>query len=63
MGSVVGSREGSNLPSFSYYLEESDPDIVILRRQEDGPLVAAFGARGATREGLVEAAEQDFNSG
>jgi hypothetical protein len=37
-------------------VDESDPDIAILRRQ-DGSFVAAFSARGATsREGIVEAA-------
>jgi hypothetical protein len=44
---------------FDYYLDESDPDIVILRRQ-DGSFVAAFSARGATREGIVEAAREDY---
>jgi hypothetical protein len=39
-------------PSFSYYLDESDPDIVILHRQDDS-FVAAFSARGATREGII----------
>jgi hypothetical protein len=29
------------LPKFDYYIEESDPDVVILRRQ-DGAFVAAF---------------------
>ena len=33
------------LPKFDYYLDESDPDIVVLRRQ-DGSFVAAFSARG-----------------
>jgi hypothetical protein len=33
-------------PKFVYHLDESDPDIVILRRQ-DGTLVAAFSARGS----------------
>ena len=47
------------LPKFDYYIEESDPDIVILRRQ-DGAFVAAFSARGATREGIVEAAKEDY---
>ena len=42
-----------------YYLDESDPDVVILRRQ-DGSFVAAFSARGATREGIVEAAKEDY---
>ena len=44
---------------FDYYLDESDPDIVILRRQ-DSAFVAAFSARGATREGIAEAAKEDY---
>jgi hypothetical protein len=47
------------LPSFSYFFDESDPDIVILRRQ-DGSFVAAFSASGATKEGVVEAAKEDY---
>jgi hypothetical protein len=47
------------LPKFDYHLDESDPDIVVLRRQ-DGAFVAAFSARGATGEGIVEAAEEDY---
>jgi hypothetical protein len=47
------------LPKFDYYLDKTDPDIVILRRQ-DGAFVAAFSARGATREGIVEAAKEDY---
>ena len=31
------------LPKFDYYLDESDPDMVILRRQ-DGSFVGAFSA-------------------
>ncbi len=46
-------------PSFNYYLDESDPDIVILRRQDDS-FVAAFSARGATKEGVIEAAKEDY---
>jgi hypothetical protein len=46
-------------PKFDYYLDESDPDVVVLRRQ-DGSFVAAFSASGATREGIVEAAEEDY---
>jgi hypothetical protein len=46
-------------PKFDYYLDESDPDVVILRRQ-DGAFVAAFSARGATREGIAEAAKEDY---
>ena len=51
--------EELRLPKFDYYLDESDPDVVILRRQ-DGLFVAAFSARGATREGIVEAAKEDY---
>ena len=47
------------LPKFDYYLDESDPDIIVLRRQ-DGLFVAAFSAQGATREGLVEAVKEDY---
>jgi hypothetical protein len=44
----------------SYYLDESDPDIVILRRQ-DSAFVAAFSTR-ASKEGIVEAASEDYGS-
>jgi hypothetical protein len=33
------------LPKIHYSLDESDPDILVLRRQ-DGSFVAAFSARG-----------------
>ena len=46
-------------PKFDYYLDESDPDIVTLRRQ-DGSFVATFSASGATREGIDEAAREDY---
>jgi len=49
--------EDSMLPP-GYYLDESDPDIITLRR-EDGTFVAAFSAQGATRESIFEAAMQD----
>ena len=49
----------AKLPKFSYYLDESDPDLLVLRRQ-DGSFVAAFSPRGATREGIVKAAEEDY---
>jgi hypothetical protein len=52
-------EEGLLFPSFSYYLDESDPDILKLRRQ-DGAFVAAFSARGATTEGIIEAAKDDY---
>jgi hypothetical protein len=47
------------LPKFEYHLDESDPDVVVLRRQ-DGAFVAAFSARAATREAIVEAAKEDY---
>jgi hypothetical protein len=47
------------LPKFNYYLDESDPDILYLLR-EDGTFAGAFSAAGATTEGLVEAAEEDY---
>ena len=53
------SMEEPMLPKFEYYLDESDPDVVVLRRQ-DGTPVAVFSARGVTREGIVEAAEEDY---
>ena len=51
-------KEHSALPE-SYYLDESDPDILVLRRQ-GGAFVAAFSAMGATREGIVQAAKEDY---
>ena len=56
---MTGTTQELHFPSFNYHLDESDPDIVILRRQDDA-FVAAFSARGASREGIVEAAEQDY---
>jgi hypothetical protein len=47
------------LPRFDYYLDESDPDVAVLRRQ-DGTFVAPFSAQGATKEGIVEAAREDY---
>jgi hypothetical protein len=47
------------LPKIDYYLDESDPDILVLRRQ-DSVFVAAFSARGATTEGILEAAKEDY---
>ncbi len=51
--------EQQRLPAFNYYLDESDPDIVILRRQDDS-FVAAFSARSVTKEGIIQAAEEDY---
>jgi hypothetical protein len=44
---------------FEYHLDESDPDIVVLRRQDD-TFVAAFSARGISTEGIIEAAKEDY---
>jgi hypothetical protein len=44
---------------FNYILDESDPDIFILRRR-GGCFVAAFSASGATKEGIREAAMEDY---
>jgi hypothetical protein len=51
--------EEEMLPKFEYHLDESDPDVVVLRRQ-DGAFVAAFSAQAATREAIVEAAKEDY---
>ena len=56
---VTGARQEFLLPSFNYYLDESDPDVAILRRQDDS-FVAAFSAQGFTRESIVQAAKEDY---
>jgi hypothetical protein len=50
--------EELTFPTFDHYLDLSDPDVVLLRRQ-DGSFVAAFSARGATEECIIEAAKED----
>jgi len=45
----------------SYWLDESDPDLVVLRRSDDS-FVAAFSARGVTREGISETAREDYRN-
>src|SRR5829696_5960618 len=55
----MGTKEHGWLPKFDYYLDESDPDVLVLRRQ-DGTFVAAFSAQWATREGILEAASEDY---
>ena len=60
-GDYRGVEDLTRLPAFNYYLDESDPDIAILRRQ-DGSFVAAFSAQGATKEGIVEAAKDDYRA-
>jgi hypothetical protein len=44
---------------FEYHLDESDPDSVVLRRQDD-TFVAAFSVRGISTEGIIEAAKEDY---
>ncbi len=53
------SKEELGFPKFDNYLDESDADILVLRRQ-DCTFVAAFSAQGATKEGIVEAAKEDY---
>ena len=53
------STEDIPFPKFDYHLDESDPDVVVLRRQ-DGAFVAAFSARGATDSSIVDAAREDY---
>ena len=55
------SENGPLLPKFDYHIDELDPDVLVLRRQ-DGAFVAAFSAMGATREGIVEAAKEDYRA-
>jgi len=59
MACVGGSGERKGLPKFDYHLDESDPDVLVLRRQ-DGSFVAAFSAQGATGEGILESAKEDY---
>jgi hypothetical protein len=54
-----GAQGPEWLPKFDYYLDESDPEVLVLRRQ-DGTFVAAFSAQGATREGILQAAKEDY---
>jgi PAS domain-containing protein len=54
----VDEERSSEWPLF-YYLDESDPDTVILRRSS-GQFVAAFSTRGVTEESLIEVAQEDY---
>ena len=47
------------LPKVDYYLDESDPDIVVLRRQV-GLFVAAFSAWGPRGRVSWKAAKEDY---
>jgi hypothetical protein len=48
------------LPS-GYALDASDPELLLLLRP-DGARAAAFSARGATVEGILEAVGQDVRT-
>ena len=52
-------KKGVLFPVFEYHVDESDPDTVVLRRQDD-TFVAAFSARGVTPEGIVDEAKEDY---
>ncbi len=56
---MTGARQELHLPKFNYYLDDSDPDIWTLHPQDDF-FVAAYSARGATKESIVEAAKEDY---
>jgi hypothetical protein len=60
MGGQHKEEERLLFPSSDYSLDQSDPDIVVVLRRQDGSYVAAFSAIGATREGIVEAAKEDY---
>ena len=60
MGAPDQEEEPLLFPSFGYYLDETDPDIAVVLRRQDGSYVGAFSAMGATREGIVEAAREDY---
>jgi hypothetical protein len=56
----MGTEEERRLPKSDYSLDETaDHGVVGLRRQ-NGVFVAALSAQGATREGIVEAAAEDY---
>ena len=53
------SMPGRFLLFFNYYLDDSDPDMMILRCHDDS-VVAAFSLEWATREGIIETAMEDY---
>jgi hypothetical protein len=50
-----------SLAALDCHLDCSDSDILVLRRQ-DGSFVAAFSVMGATEEGILEAAKEDYQT-
>jgi hypothetical protein len=47
-GGVEASMEELMLTKFDYHLDESDPDVLVLRRRPSA-FLAAISARGATK--------------
>ena len=57
----IKKRRGSPSPRDDYYLDESDPNIVVVElRRQDGSYVSTLSAKRTTKEGLVEAAREDY---
>ena len=61
VASVGGHEERKGLPKVDYHLDKSAPDVLVLRRQ-DSAFMAAFSVREATREGILEAAKEDYEA-
>ena len=53
------TEESSWLPD-GYTLDESDPDLLVVRRT-DGSFVAAFSAWVAIREGILDTVRYDYH--
>jgi hypothetical protein len=51
--------EEPKLPAFNYHLDESDAHFIVLRCQDE-VFVATFGAAGATKGGIIQAATEDY---
>lgn len=60
-GRKVRGPEGYPYIPPGYRLDESDPDILILRRK-DGTAIAHFSPQGATREAIEQAAREDHET-
>jgi hypothetical protein len=61
LGGGEGVADETLLPKIDYHLDESEPDILVLRRQDDA-FVAAFSVRGATKEGILKATKEDYRA-
>jgi hypothetical protein len=61
LGGGESVEDEPSFAKFDYYLDESDPDVVILRRQ-DGAFVAAFSAQGATLREADRGQRRPFGS-